>query len=661
MHARQYLLLASLLAAALPAVARQDSTRHLDAVIVLGRQARQEILPVQSLAGKELQRLSVHSVADAVRYFSGVQVKDYGGIGGLKTVNIRGMGSHHVGVFYDGIELGNAQNGVIDLGRFSLDNMEAITVYNGQKSAILQTAKDHASASAIYMTSRRPLLDDGNGKRHRLNLALKGGSFATINPSVLWEFRVNTRLALSASAEYLYTSGRYKFSYTRKNGYDTTETRRNGDLRAARLEAAIHGKNNRGDDWNAKLYHYRSERGYPGASVREEPGKFKHQDRQWDNNLFLQVTACLHPAARYSLAANAKYARDYLRYLSDPRLDVTTMHVDNRYLQQEIYASLAHLITIAPRIDASLANDIQYNTLDADLVDFARPTRYTFLTALSLSLDLPSLDLQASLLHTLASDKTRAPGARAGTVNTLSPSIVASAEITPGITARAFYKKSSRLPTFNDLYYTFIGNKELQPEHVEQLNAGITITRPVPRLEIQVDAYLNRVKNKIIAMPTSNQFRWTMINLGRVHAGGIDASARLVARAGNVEITPRLSYSYQRARDLSEPGDRWHGGQIPYIPRHAASLVAGVAYRAWTINYSFIYTGERYDSVANIPANHLQPWYTHDAAVSATFRAGSAVARVTAEINNILDQQYEVVRCYPMPGTNVKLKLNITP
>ena len=61
------------------------------------------------------------------------------------------MGSHHVGVFYDGIELGNAQNGVVDLGRFSLDNMEVISLYNGQKSAIFQPAKDYSSASAIYM------------------------------------------------------------------------------------------------------------------------------------------------------------------------------------------------------------------------------------------------------------------------------------------------------------------------------------------------------------------------------------------------------------------------------------------------------------------------------------------------------------------------------
>lgn len=35
--------------------------------------------------------------------------------------------------FCIGIELGNAQNGTVDLGRFSLDNMESVTLYNGQK------------------------------------------------------------------------------------------------------------------------------------------------------------------------------------------------------------------------------------------------------------------------------------------------------------------------------------------------------------------------------------------------------------------------------------------------------------------------------------------------------------------------------------------------
>ena len=64
------------------------------------------------------------SVADAIRYFSGLQIKDYGGVGGLKTVNIRSMGTNHMGVYYNGIQLGNAQNGQVDLGKFSLENIE---------------------------------------------------------------------------------------------------------------------------------------------------------------------------------------------------------------------------------------------------------------------------------------------------------------------------------------------------------------------------------------------------------------------------------------------------------------------------------------------------------------------------------------------------------
>ena len=154
---------------------------HFDDVVIIGTLEKKEVIPVQTLSGEALKKLNVYSVADAVRYFSGVQVKDYGGIGGLKTVNVRSMGSHHVGVFYDGVELGNAQNGVVDLGRFSLENMEAISMYNGQKSSIFQSTKDYASASAIYMTTRRPTFE--NGKKNNLNIGFKTGSFDTYNPS----------------------------------------------------------------------------------------------------------------------------------------------------------------------------------------------------------------------------------------------------------------------------------------------------------------------------------------------------------------------------------------------------------------------------------------------------------------------------------------------
>ena len=190
---------------------RLDSLQRLDEVVVTAKALSKEVIPVQQLAGAQLQRLGAHNVADAIRYFSGVQIKDYGGVGGLKTVNIRSMGTNHVGVFYDGIELGNAQNGTVDLGRFSLDNMEAVTLYNGQKSALLQPAKDFASAGSIYLHSRTPRF--AAGERQHVKSTFKTGSFGVVNPSIVWDRRLNERISSSVSAEYMYTTGRYKFSF----------------------------------------------------------------------------------------------------------------------------------------------------------------------------------------------------------------------------------------------------------------------------------------------------------------------------------------------------------------------------------------------------------------------------------------------------------------
>ena len=156
------------------AQSRLDSIQQLDEVVVTAKSYK-EVIPAQKMDKLTLQSLNSFSVADAIRYFSGIQIKDYGGIGGLKTVNIRSLGTHHVGIFYDGIQLGNAQNGQVDLGKFSLENMEEISLYNGQKSEIFQPAKDFGSSGSVYLRSRTPQFAEG--KKYNLKATVKGGSF----------------------------------------------------------------------------------------------------------------------------------------------------------------------------------------------------------------------------------------------------------------------------------------------------------------------------------------------------------------------------------------------------------------------------------------------------------------------------------------------------
>ena len=644
-----------------PTLSPPDTTEVLDASVVTAFRQPDKIIPAQALQGEQLEKLSALSVADAIRYFSGVQIKDYGGIGGLKTINVRSMGSQHVGVFYDGIQLGNAQNGQIDLGKYSLENMESVTLYNGQKSTAVQSAKDYASASAVYLQTRTPQFS-GNRRTH-LKATLAGGSFGTVNPSVLWEQKLGERVSNSLNAEFLYTTGKYKFTYRKLDGYDTTAVRQNGDVRALRVEEGLFGRLDDGH-WRLKFYFYDSERGYPGAFVREEPGKFRHEDRQWDTDFFTQGSF-FKKWGNYRLNASFKYAYDYLHYLSDPRLDVSTMYVDNRYKQQEAYLSVAQSYDLFSWWDVDLAADWQFNTLDADLVNFVYPSRNTVLAALSTSMRWTHLKLQGSLLYTFVDDQAREAGAAAEHRSEWTPTAVLQYIPFRGknLSFRAFYKRIFRMPTLNDLYYTFIGNKYLKPEFTTQYNVGLTWDKSWARgifkkVGATLDAYYNVVENKIIATPASNQFQWTMVNLGLVKIRGIDAAVTTSLALGPVTADLRATYTYQKAQDFTDPDSPWYGGQIPYIPWHSGSFTAAFSYGRWNLNYSFIYTGERYESVANIPENHAQPWYTSDLSLASSFALGSHELRSTLEVNNIFNQQYEVVQCYPMPGTNFRLILS---
>ena len=638
-----------------------DSMQHVAEVVVTQQLTYREVIPHQSLKGEALQRLSSLSVADALRYFSGVQLKDYGGVGGLKTVNVRSMGSHHVGVFYDGVEVGNAQNGVVDLGQFSLDNVEEVSLYNGQKSAIFQPATEFGNAGSVYIRTRRPKFSEGE-HRH-LRLQTRAASSDMLRLSSLWEERISASLCSSLNAEVLSSSGKYEFRYRRKNAdgsvaYDTTAIRQNGDIWAVRLEGNLHGLFN-GGGWALKGYTYHSQRGIPGAIVSNV---WRRGERQGDHNSFVQLSGQKAISSSFSTRWLAKYAYYNTHYVNR---DSTTRHVDNRYRQQEVYLSSSNVVELLPGWSASLSYDFRFNTLRADLPLFAYPHRFTNLMSVATAYNHRRFSIQASLLGNSIKDHARTLVTRKST-QTLTPALfmnVAPWSAVP-MTVRAYVKKSFRMPTFNDLFYTDMGNAALNPESAIQYNIGVnysTLSQPrSTRVSLSMDAYYNTVHDKIVAYPKGQQFRWTMLNLGRVHIKGMDVEAQVIQQLTPMwRLDVRAQYTYQDARDVTNPTDTYYHHQIPYVPWHSGSLVVGVASNHWTLDYSFIYVGKRYNQQENIRYNYMQPWYTNDVHGSYSFKWGKMRCRLTAEVNNLLDQDYDVILNYPMPKRNYAVGLTV--
>jgi outer membrane cobalamin receptor len=289
------------------------------------------------------------------------------------------------------------------------------------------------------------------------------------------------------------------------------------------------------------------------------------------------------------------------------------------------------------------------------------------------------LRVQASALGTFVNEEARDRD-EAPNTSKFTPAVFISYRPSQVVDLRfnAFYKQSYRYPTFNDLYYTDMGNAYLKPELAKQHNVGLSFAQPFrvanlrgSEFRINADYYYNRISDKIIAYPKGQQFRWTMLNLGLVKINGIDVNTHLhFALPRNFYLTAKVQYTYQTAIDVTDPADNYYGHQIPYIPWHSGSAVGMFGWSndwmQYHLNYSFIYVGERYNQQENILYNYTQPWYTHDLSLVGEWDIHKAqgkrlfTLRAALDVNNLLSQDYDVILNYPMPKRNYKCTISIT-
>lgn len=665
----QSVCLLALIARIAPAdVAAQSvsDTIGLPEVVVTGRLSDREIrstAPHHILTADQIGQLNALQLSDAVKYLPGVTIRDYGGIGGLKTISVRSLGAHHTAVSYNGIPLSDEQTGQIDIGRFSLDNVERLTLNNGQEEQIFRPARSFAAASTLEITTAAPRFTGNN--RVNGKATLRGGSFGLINPSLLLNGKLSERVSATLSGEWMSSRGDYPYllRYGPSAGDSTSRERRiNGDVNKGRLESSLHAQFNDHSRGDLRLYYYHSERGLPGATIYYNTLHDSGQ-RLWDRSFFLQGHFEHAFSRRWELQANGKYQRTYLRYL-DPSYLGAEGKVEDIFTQHERYGSLSALYRAFNNLSFSASADLISATLHANRKGFVTPTRLTSHTVVAARWVSERLLATASLLHTQTFES--AENGMAGTNRRrLSPYLSVSYKPLQDrdLRLRAFYKKSLRLPTFNDLYYPQVGVRNLLPEDAEQLNLGFTYGssgRWLQQFTFIADLFHNRVKNKIVAYPTGNLHQWAMINVGRVIINGADLSLESeTALTEEMLLHAGVSYSWQSALDRTDPQQVNWGHQLPYTPRHSGSARAALEVSQLQLAYTLIWSGERYSNGYNDAASRMQGYADHGISLQKSFSTRLGTLTLIGEALNLAGRNYEIVRNYPMPGRSYRITLSI--
>lgn len=627
---------------------------------------------VQQISAQQIKQLPTLQLSDALKYMSGVVVRDYGGTGGMKTVCVRGLGSQHTGVAYDDIAITDCQTGQIDLGKLSLENVASLALVVGLDDKIFVPARLFSYSSLLKINTTNTIPEKPFSFRVGGTVGMYGlyGLQAGITHKVRSKKRDDRLFFWNLSADAMRSKGDYPYTLHYGGATDSVsrEIRKNAATQTLNTEFNAVWQIDRTQRFNVKLYYYNSARELPSATIFYN--NESHQ-KLWNQNAFGQAHYHKYFNDRWAYQANAKFNYDYTRYYDPDYLNAEGF-LDNRYHQHESYLSNTVLFTPIHEKDSlkhvrqlqfALAQDVFYQQLKANSLQYAHPGRFTSLTSLSALLEGSRWKLNANLLLTYV-DNILLENPDIQDYIHLSPALGGSVDLAKTLYLRFFYKNIFRMPTFNDLYYREVGNLNLNPEKTHQWDLGLVLKEAhlaAGRVTVSttLDGYFNIVKDKIVAFPSHNLFSWTMLNYGKVYVAGAELNTFWQYRITSKYIL-RLNgnITYQRAVDRTDPESKTYNHQIPYTPLWSGSASLSLQTPWVTVTYALIGCSRRYALPQNISANEVPGYVDQSITLNHDlgFRNASTLS-LKLELLNLSNKNYEIIRNYPMQGFGMRFKV----
>lgn len=631
--------------------AADTAGRNLQEFEVVSERVRKEVTstaPLFNLTNERMKTMGVTDISDALHRLPGINIRDYGGAGGMKTVSVRGFGTTHTGVIYDGIVLSDCQSGKIDLSRYSLDNVGSLSLIVGDNSDIFVPAKASASAASIIISSMS--VPGPMDSLWHVTGQMRVGSFGTYNPYFKVGKSLTPKFSFSVIGEYTHAKNNYPF--TLENGKLVTRERRNNSMMNS-----WHGEIN--TRWrltpasmlDAKVYYYDNNRQLPGPVILYNP---ICNEKLRDRNFFGQLTYKNLSLSKFSFQGLAKFNWDASLY-HDEDGKYPGGILDEDYFQREVYVSGSALYVPTDKLAFNYSADYFYNNLTTNQMEVVGPWRHSVLQSFTGKFQNSWLLATARLLWSIYDNGVK-EGISSKDENKLSPSLSVSVQPMRNrlFFIRASYKNIFRMPTFNETYYFRMGSTSLKPEDTDQFNFGLTwqynSTNWLNALVLTGDVYYNNVKDKIVALPT-NMFIWTMTNMDKARAFGVDVTASAtfnIARRQSLVFAG--NYSWQRVQPRTSPTDPDYNKQVAYTPIHSGA--ASLSWENPWVDVVVHTTGasDRYGTSSNLPITRIKGYMEMGAALIRSFKIKRNTIDLRFDLTNILDTQYEIVGNYPMPG-----------
>lgn len=621
----------------------QVKEQDLEEVMVIDLLLRTYPKLSYKMTQEDLLRRQPEDLGDLLKSFPGITLKNYGGLGGLKTISARGINGTHTGILIDGFLVQNMQTGQIDLSNVQVENSTEIKFSYAIDEQKLQPVSAYFNASNLWIETFE---NQFSADTLQVRLTSRYGSYGQFDNylSAKW----NRKKA------YVSVFGRYRraegnFPFTVNNFNETVSGNRfNNDLQEVFAGFSSGKLFNNNSRLKFNFAHNFSDKGLPGAVILYNPVSAQ---RLTNSNV--------HANLDYRFKWKNEFGRVYLgaRYDELTYIDSSYLNLQG-FLKSQYFNTNASAGWIMKHLwgNKSLVYGFeeQYAYLKSN--SFAEEVhRYHSKALLQLNIDRSFwlMELTSGVQHIYNTDQGQ-------------QQINEKWNFTPGISLyskrpvpilqmlRFNLKRTMRMPAFNELYYSQVGNVDLKPEIVSQSNLGSDNNFNIHKnnFKITYNFFGNYIENKIVAIPTKNLFVWSIQNVGKVWIYGADLLFEHERKLGDLKLNTSFNYTFQRVMDYSDRNSSTFKDQVAYMPVHLLNANFSCDYKQAGFNLSGNYTSLRYALNENVGSNEVPGFYAFDASFYIRKDWKDHRFRLSFTVKNLTGTVYEYIRNYVMPGRN---------
>lgn len=586
------------------------------------------VLPTSTITAADLLRLRPVTTAEALRTVPGLYVRDHGGLGGLRTVSIRGGSAAQSLVLVDGFRWNSSQSGSADLGWIPASMLGKIDVQRGASSARVGA---NAMTGAVDLSLASP-------HETMVQASSDLASFDT------WRVAANGSavdgdVALSAAVEHYTSAGTY--------GYDVSIDGQQAELLRANADVASTSGLVRlaAGPINVTTMLRSSDRGVPGAVV--DGAVTQPRARLEDADIWSLASASLYTDTSSTITARlgGRYLDQHYR---DPDATYTGLDgIDARYLLRDVSADVVW--------NASSPSLLHHATLSAGYVDLRGDQLDPSLNDLAVRRTAAAAyDVQWTAAHDVLLDAAARFDHFSDVGNALSGALGLRWRTTDAFTIRSSIGTGFRPPSFNELYFLNYGNTNLKPERSIMASVG-GLWSPLSWLSFDANVYASRITDLIVSVPMSPVVTSAQ-NVGNAVSYGLELSARYSLL--DDKLFGQYSYTVQRVEDATGRVGI-DGTLIPYVPMEMIAWQTWWDDRQTIASLEWNYTSYRYAQPGAESTSLLAPYHLVNVSAGQVVRGRDVTATIMLRIDNLFDERYVVIRGYPMPGRMLRLTLSV--